>query len=99
MVGLVQSVEELNSQLVEGLNRKRQMFLEEEGILQADCLWIQTQTLPWISSLPVCPADFRLAKPPVMQANTSLSPLSVCLYVYVCMYLSIYIVFLNNSDL
>lgn len=37
-VGLAQSVE--------GLNRKRPTFPEEEGILLADCFQIQTETFP-----------------------------------------------------
>lgn len=43
-MGLIQSVE--------GINRQNRLtFPREEGIVPADCLWSQTATLPWPSSL------------------------------------------------
>ena len=70
-VGLIQSVE--------GLKRKRLRSPEEEGILSPDCLGLKTSasTLPWVSSLPSCSVDFRLASHHIykyMSLSLSLSP-------------------------
>lgn len=52
-MGLIQSVE--------GLNRKKQTFPEEEGILPADHLQTPTETLPCVVSLLFYSTDLGLA--------------------------------------
>ena len=56
-VGLIQSIEDLR--------RRKTDLPQEEKILLTLCLQTQvaTLTLPWISGLLACPADFKFASP------------------------------------